>query len=105
MKCNSGLFGRNSTEIFVEGFEWCSEVENLARRLAALYPQEIISEAVIDAELSQPAKLSTADEPVAAEGLAATVERHLTAYFSTFGDGLPPPGLYHRILREIDTSG
>src|SRR5947207_1195164 len=78
------------------------EVENLARRLAALYPQEIISEAVIDAELLQPAKLSTADEPVAAEGLAATVERHLTAYFSTFGDGLPPPGLYHRILREIE---
>ena len=78
------------------------EVENLARRLAALYPQEIISEVVVDAELSQPAKLSTADEPVTTEGLAASVERHLTAYFSTFGDGLPPPGLYHRILREIE---
>ncbi len=31
------------------------ELENLARRLAALYPQETISAAVIDAELSQPA--------------------------------------------------
>src|ERR1700738_3433462 len=30
------------------------ELENLARRLAALYPQEIITGAVIDAELSQP---------------------------------------------------
>jgi len=78
------------------------EVENLARRLAALYPQETISEAVVDAELSQPAKLSSTDEPAAGEGLAATVERHLTAYFSTFGDSLPPPGLYHRILREIE---
>src|SRR4051794_351690 len=78
------------------------EVENLARRLAALYPQEIISEAVVESELSQPAKLSIADEPAVAEGLAASVERHLTAYFSTFGDGLPPPGLYHRILREIE---
>jgi two-component system nitrogen regulation response regulator GlnG len=78
------------------------EVENLARRLAALYPQEIISEAVVDAELSQPAKLSSADEPAPAEGLAASVERHLTAYFSTFGDSLPPPGLYHRVLREIE---
>src|ERR1700704_2325409 len=78
------------------------EVENLARRLAALYPQEIISEAVVESELSQPAKLSIADEPSVAEGLAASVERHLTAYFSTFGDSLPPPGVYHRILREIE---
>ena len=78
------------------------EVENLARRLAALYPQEIISEAVVESELSQPAKLSIVDEPAVAEGLAASVERHLTAYFSTFGDSLPPPGLYHRILREIE---
>ena len=31
------------------------ELENLARRLAALYPQETISAAVIDAELAQPA--------------------------------------------------
>ena len=31
------------------------ELENLARRLAALYPQETITAAVIDAELSQPA--------------------------------------------------
>ena len=31
------------------------ELENLARRLAALYPQETITAAVIDAELVQPA--------------------------------------------------
>ena len=31
------------------------ELENLARRLAALYPQETITSAVVDAELSQPA--------------------------------------------------
>jgi Response regulator containing CheY-like receiver, AAA-type ATPase, and DNA-binding domains len=39
------------------------ELENLARRLAALYPQETISAAVVDAELSQPAMVSTNDEP------------------------------------------
>src|SRR5438874_5271816 len=39
------------------------ELENLARRLAALYPQETISAAVIDSELSQPAMVSTEDEP------------------------------------------
>jgi two-component system nitrogen regulation response regulator GlnG len=30
------------------------------------------------------------------------VERHLAQYFSSFGDALPPPGLYHRILREVE---
>jgi two-component system nitrogen regulation response regulator GlnG len=30
------------------------------------------------------------------------MERHLTQYFSGFGDHVPPPGLYHRILREIE---
>ena len=78
------------------------ELENLARRLAALYPQETIAAAVIDAELSQPAMVSANDEPRSEEGLSAAVERHLASYFASFGDGLPPPGLYHRVLREIE---
>ena len=78
------------------------ELENLARRLAALYPQETITSAVIDAELSQPAMASADDEPRSEEGLSAAVERHLASYFATFGDDLPPPGLYHRVLREIE---
>ena len=78
------------------------ELENLARRLAALYPQETITAAVIDAELAQPACCRSTEEPRAEEGLSAAVERHLATYFASFGDALPPPGLYHRILREIE---
>ena len=78
------------------------ELENLARRLAALYPQETITAAVIDAELAQPAFPSGSEEPRADETLGAAVERHLTGYFAGFEDGLPPAGLYHRILREIE---
>src|SRR5687767_5104110 len=78
------------------------ELENLARRLAALYPQETISGAVIEAELAQPAVPAGQSEPVTDEGLAAAVERHLGEYFSGFANGLPPPGLYHRILREVE---
>jgi two-component system nitrogen regulation response regulator GlnG len=77
------------------------ELENLARRLAALYPQETISGAVIDTELSQPAAAAP-DEARADEGLSAAVERHLSAYFASFGSEFPPPGLYHRLLREIE---
>ena len=78
------------------------ELENLARRLAALYPQEVINTAVIDAELAQPTPMP-AEEPAAAdEGLSASVERHLNRYFAGYQNDLPPPGLYHRVLREIE---
>ena len=36
------------------------------------------------------------------DSLSNSVERHLAAYFAGFGDRLPPPGLYHRILREVE---
>jgi two-component system, NtrC family, nitrogen regulation response regulator GlnG len=78
------------------------ELENLARRLAALYPQETISAAVIEAELSQPNLVPLGNDQRAEENLSASVERYLARYFSGFDDTLPPPGLYHRILREIE---
>ncbi len=78
------------------------ELENLVRRLAALHPQEVIGAAIIDSELSQPA-MAPGGDGSAEEDLEASVERHLNKYFSGFGDGLPPPGLYHRILREVET--
>ncbi len=79
------------------------ELENLARRLAALYPQETIGAAVIENELSQPVMPAVSDEAQAADdGLAASVERHLARYFAGFDDGLPPAGLYHRVLRELE---
>jgi two-component system nitrogen regulation response regulator GlnG len=77
------------------------ELENLARRLSALYPHEVITGAVIDAELSQPA-VAMSDEPQAEDNVTGAVERHLSRYFAGFRDGLPPPGLYHRILRQVE---
>jgi two-component system nitrogen regulation response regulator GlnG len=77
------------------------ELENLARRLAALYPHEVITAAVIDAELSQP-PIAPIGEPLAEDNLTGAVERHLARYFAGFKDGLPPPGLYHRILRQVE---
>ena len=78
------------------------ELENLARRLAALYPQETIAASVIDAELSQPGMTTAEDEAKSDDGLSSAIERHLSSYFASFGTELPPPGLYHRILREIE---
>ncbi len=78
------------------------ELENLVRRLSALYPQDVITTAIIDAELSDSKPGVQGEEPAGDTTLAASVERHLTTYFSGYGDDLPPPGLYHRILKDLE---
>ncbi|MGE0611513.1 MAG: nitrogen regulation protein NR(I) [Hyphomicrobiales bacterium] len=78
------------------------ELENLVRRLTALYPQDTITDDLVDTELAtakQPA-FEVNDAPDMDVGQA--VERYLTGYFGGFGDGLPPPGLYQRVLRKIE---
>jgi two-component system nitrogen regulation response regulator GlnG len=78
------------------------ELENLVRRLTALYSQDTISRDIIENELAsaQPpsAELRTPDQIT----LSEWVEDYLSRYFAGFGDDLPPPGLYDRILREIE---
>jgi two-component system nitrogen regulation response regulator GlnG len=79
------------------------ELENLVRRLAALYPQQSISAAIIDAELSQSDAASVEPaQPLEDEALSSMVERHLRQYFSSFGSQLPPPGLFHRVIEEVE---
>jgi two-component system nitrogen regulation response regulator GlnG len=78
------------------------ELENLARRLSALYPQELITAAVIETELNQPPVTAAGEEPDTEQNLATAVERYLARYFSGFDNALPPPGLYHRVLREVE---
>jgi two-component system nitrogen regulation response regulator GlnG len=91
------------------------ELENLVRRLAALYPQELISEQLVETELEQniarPSSPLESTPSAAARGgsapdpdetLAMAVERHLNELFKSHPEGLPAPGLYHRILREVE---
>ncbi len=78
------------------------ELENLVRRFAALYPQDVITLAIVEQELAVPLPPTPSTASEEAEGLSTSIERHLAAYFKSFGDGLPPPGLYHRILRELE---
>jgi two-component system nitrogen regulation response regulator GlnG len=78
------------------------ELENMVRRLTALYPQEVITAPIVDNELSTPEPAPSGDSPREDETLMASVERHMGNYFKGFGDDLPPPGLYHRVLRELE---
>ena len=78
------------------------QLENAVRRLVLTSRSEEISRSEMEQVLgSQPDM-----EPVLGGGenekLAASVERHLRRYFDLHGNMLPPPGLYARILREME---
>jgi len=77
------------------------ELENLIRRLTALYPQDIISAAQIDQELAGSATPAVFDD-LGELDLGESVERYLASYFAEFPDSLPPAGIYQRILRDVE---
>jgi len=78
------------------------ELENLVRRLVALYADDIISTEVIENELAEPPQAARAPEPSDEETMGAAIDRHLNKYFTSFGEDLPPNGLYDRMLKELE---
>lgn len=78
------------------------ELENLIRRLAVLQSGDTITAEAVAAELKEPAQSSAARDEDGPATLSASVERHLIKYFAEYGDRLPPPGVYDRILEEIE---
>jgi two-component system nitrogen regulation response regulator GlnG len=78
------------------------ELENLIRRLAVLHSGDTIPASAVAAELKEPARSSSAEDGEEPVSLSAAVERHLSKYFASHGDRLPPPGLYDRVLQEIE---
>jgi two-component system, NtrC family, nitrogen regulation response regulator GlnG len=78
------------------------ELENLMRRLAALCPEDVLDSRIVMAELAEPKMRATAIAQEEAESLAAAVARQVDRLFSRHGEGLPPPGLYERVLREVE---
>ncbi len=78
------------------------ELENLMRRLAALYAQEVIGAEAVSAELAD-AGPGTAEEPGRGpETLEQAVERHIGGFMSAQKDGLPVRDLYERVLAEVE---
>jgi two-component system nitrogen regulation response regulator GlnG len=77
------------------------ELENLIRRVAVLHAGDVITAAIVAAELTGPVRIAP-DDSLDEETLTAAVERHLAKYFAEHQGRLPPPGLYDRILQEIE---
>ena len=79
------------------------QLENTIRRLAITASGDEIGRAEVRGVLgNQPAAepLATGNDT---ERLSASVARHLQRYFDLHGQALPPPGVYQRILREVET--
>ena len=77
------------------------ELQNLVKRLAVLCPDDLIDKETVETEIAlQDAPISALSQET--NDLSGIVEVHLTQYFARHGDSLPPPGLYQRILREIE---
>ncbi|HQY42590.1 MAG TPA: response regulator [Paracoccaceae bacterium] len=87
----------------IRNYPWPGNVrqlENTLRRLAVTAFGPEITRAETEAALTG----QTPEPPRAAAGekLSTSVARHLARYFDLHGGVLPPPGLYDRILREIE---
>jgi two-component system nitrogen regulation response regulator GlnG len=78
------------------------ELENLVKRLAALYAEDVIGVDAIEQELSEVHVTEQLAELTRNESLSEAVERQLKNYFAAHEGGLPAAGLYDRILREVE---
>ncbi|MBL9072588.1 response regulator [Tabrizicola sp.] len=78
------------------------QLENTIRRLLVTATETDIAKAEVEQVLGQ----QPSPEPLAGVGegdkLSASVARHLKRYFDLHGGQLPPPGVYQRILREVE---
>jgi two-component system nitrogen regulation response regulator GlnG len=76
------------------------ELENLVRRVCALYGEDLITARIVERELADQQPAVQGDEGPAT--LSQLVERKLSSYFADQPDGLPPVGLYDRVLEEVE---
>ncbi|MFD2739321.1 response regulator [Sulfitobacter aestuarii] len=85
---------------------WPGNVRQLEHAIAQLALTSRDSE-ISAAEAEQVLGMQTAAAPRESgdedDRLGASVARHLRRYFDLHGAELPPPGLYARILREVET--
>ncbi|MBT8446187.1 MAG: sigma 54-interacting transcriptional regulator, partial [Gammaproteobacteria bacterium] len=107
-RAEGGTSGRELSEgasrVFTT-YQWPGNVRQLEHAMRQLALTSRAAE-ISQAEAEQVLGTQPAPEPIHAEAnterLGASVERHLRRYFDQHGGELPPPGLYARILREIE---
>lgn len=78
------------------------QLENVVKRLGLTARETHVSLAEVEAVLGSQPAINDVIQQGSGDKLAADVERHLRRYFDLHGNMLPPPGVYARILREIE---
>ncbi len=78
------------------------ELENVVRRLAALNTQDTLTVRMVEHDLTEVGSPSPVDTGSSPKDLSEQIERHLSTYFASFGRELPPPGLYDRVIRQVE---
>ena len=78
------------------------QLENAVRRLSLTSRSEQISRGEVEAVLGNQPETGPILRGGDSEKLGQSVSRHLRRYFDLHGQMLPPPGLYGRIVREVE---
>ncbi|MEO0486646.1 MAG: response regulator [Pseudomonadota bacterium] len=94
----------DATEL-VRTYSWPGNVrqlENAIRRLVVTAAEEDVSRTDVEMVLGNQPALDPVVGSVDTEKLSTSVGKHLRRYFDLHGGALPAPGLYQRILREIE---
>ena len=89
----------------VRAYGWPGNVrqlENTLRRLIVTSAEAEITKAEVEAVLGNQPVMEPLKGGGEGEKLSASVARHLKRYFDLHGGALPPPGVYQRILREVE---
>ena len=85
----------------LKGWHWpgnVRELENLVLRLTVLHDDAVISADAVQSELST----EVPKNAVPVDSLSLSVETHINRYFDALSGDMPPPGLYGRVLREVE---
>ncbi|MBK0327066.1 sigma-54-dependent Fis family transcriptional regulator [Rhodobacteraceae bacterium F11138] len=97
--------GDQAKEVF-RAYSWPGNVrqlENAIRRLVLTSRTDEITRAEVETVLGNQPEVEPVLGGGESEKLSGSVARHLRRYFDLHGNMLPPPGLYARILREVET--
>ena len=78
------------------------QLENVVRRLVATSSAEEITLSEVQSVLGSVPTVALQGSGPDTQKLSASAEKHLQRYFDLHGGQLPPPGLYQRVLREIE---
>ncbi len=96
--------GPEAAELF-RAYSWPGNVrqlENAVRRLVLTSRAEEITRAEVETVLGNQPDAEPTLGGGESEKLASSIARHLRRYFDLHGNLLPPPGVYARILRELE---